>query len=333
MTRVTQVVVGPSRHGVVRFGRELHEAMAATGASSALLLCARPDEIWSSAPDSGIHLQFTDRVFGGSPEEAAAAVSAIVAEAGRRGLRVTATLHDLPQPSDGRNHQRRIAAYADVCAQVHAVVVSSEHERALLLADTAHRVAVVPLPIRSGRGEVPEKQPLSVGIFGFVYPGKGHLEVLDALAAVAADVELIAIGEVSHGHDDLVATLHRQAATAGVRFRLTGHVPDSDVARMLGDIGVPIAPHRHISASGSINSWLAAGRRPLAPSNRYTEEILRRNPEALELYPDTAAGLRAAITRALGNPLLTWLPESAVLTPTPEEAAGQYLRLFADWHR
>ena len=333
MTAVTHVVVGPPRHGVVRFGCELHAAMVAAGASSSLQRYGRADEIQFSADDSGIHLQFTDRVFGSTPEEAAQAVCTLVADADRAGLRVTTTLHDLPQPSDGRNHQRRTTAYADVCARVHAVVVSSEHERALLRGYAPARVAVVPLPVTFTYSEQTDVQSLSVGVFGFVYPGKGHLEVIDALAGVAADVELVAIGEVSQGHDDLIATLHHHAESARVRFRLTGHVPDSDVAGMLRGVTVPIAPHRHVSASGSINSWLSAGRRPLAPVNRYTDEIRLRNPEALQRYPDTGTGLRTAIRQALDQPALTWLPESAVLTPTPDEAAAQYARLFAQWYR
>ena len=333
MTAITHVVVGPPRHGVVRFGCELHDAMVTAGASSSLQRYARVDEIQLNATDSGIHLQFTDRVFGGTPHEAAEAVCTLVADADRLGLRVTATLHDLPQPSDGRNHARRTTAYADVCARVHAVVVSSEHERALLGAYAPGRVAVVPLPVTFAHAEQVAPQILSIGIFGFVYPGKGHLEVLDALAGLDDAVELIAIGEASQGHDDLIVMLHDRAESAQVRFRLTGHVPDSDVADMLRGVTVPIAPHRHVSASGSINSWLSAGRRPLAPANRYTEEIAGRNPEALQLYPDTEAGLRTAIRQALVEPQLSWLPHSAVLTPSAEEAAAQYARLFAEWHR
>jgi glycosyltransferase involved in cell wall biosynthesis len=333
MTAIAHVVIGPPRHGVVRFGHDLHETMVDCGLPTALWQADRAEHLQWTGDAAGLHLQFTDRVFGATPEDAAEAVRTIVATADRAGLRVTATLHDLPQPSDGRNHQRRTTAYADVCARVHAVVVSSEHERALLGGYAPQRVAVIPLPVTFIFSEQTVPQSLSVGIFGFVYPGKGHLEVLDALSGGVDDIELIVIGEVSQGHDDLVDTLHRRADTAQVRFRLTGHVPDSDVAEVLRGVTVPVTPHRHISASGSINSWLTAGRRPLAPANRYTEEIMGRNPEALQLYPDTAAGLRTAISRALDDPALTWLPESAVLTPSAEDAAAQYARLFAAWHR
>jgi hypothetical protein len=327
---VTHLVVGPQRHGVVQFGCELHAAMRANGASSALWRAERHDELdWTTAP-SALHLQFTDRLFGSSPEESAEMVTTIAA---RADCRITVTLHDLPQPSDGHNFARRVQAYAAVCAGVHGVVVSSEHERELLGDYAPARVAVVPLPVPAGYHSKPvAAENLSVGIFGYLYPGKGHRETLTAIAHLAADVELVAIGQASDGHADLVAELEAQARDLGVRFRVTGYVSDG-LSEVLRNISVPVAPHRHVSASGSLNSWLGAGRRPLAPVNRYSEEMVRRNPDALELYPDTEVGLRTAVKRALDDPGLTWLPETVVCTPTVEDAAAQYARLLRTWHR
>lgn len=327
---VTHLVVGPLRHGVVQFGRELHAAMRANGDPSALWHTERHNELsWENAP-SALHLQFTDRLFGSSPEQAAETVQAIVARAGGR---VTVTLHDLPQPSDGHNFARRVRAYAAVCASVDGVVVCSEHERILSSDYAPERVAVIPLPVRArSYPKVVASHGLSVGIFGYIYPGKGHRETLAAIAHLAADVELVAIGQASDGHTDLVTELEAQAADLGVRFRVTGYVTDG-LSEVLRTITVPVAPHRHVSASGSLNSWLGVGRRPLAPVNRYSEEIVRRNPDVLELYPDTEIGLRTAIKRALDEPALTWLPEAVVCTPTVADAAAQYARILAKWHR
>lgn len=332
-TPVTHLIVGPSRHGVVQFGSELHDAMRANGVPSLLWHAEHHDElVWETAP-SALHLQFTDRLFGSSPEDAAATVRAIVARAVAAGGRVTVTLHDLPQPSDGHNFARRMRAYAAVCDGVHAVVVSSEHERALLGSYAPERVAVVPLPVRAGARPKPVASgQLSVGIFGYVYPGKGHQETLSAIAHLAADVELVAIGQASDGHADLITELETRAHDLGVRFRVTGYVSDG-LTEVLRNVTVPVAPHRHVSASGSLNSWLSAGRRPLAPVNRYSEEMVRRNPDALELYPDTEVGLRTAIKRALDDPQLTWLPETVVCTPTAADAAAQYAHLLQTWHR
>jgi glycosyltransferase involved in cell wall biosynthesis len=317
----------------VEFGRELHRAMVVNGAPSALWHTDRPDGLDWRGRSSGIHLQFTDRLFGTSPQQAAGAVGSIVAAAASTGRRVTVTLHDLPQPSDGHLFGRRKDAYAAVCERVHAVVVSSDHEVQLLAPYRPARVAVVPLPVRIDvSAKPPATESLSVGIFGYVYPGKGHLEVLDAIGRLDDDVELIAVGQASDGHADLVATLEQRARALGVPYRLTGYLTDG-LAEVLRGVTVPVAPHRHVSASGSLNNWLGAGRRPLAPVNRYTEEVARRNPDVLELYPDTESGLRTAIKRALEEPALTWLPESTVCTPSVADAADQYARLLAAWHR
>lgn len=332
-TPVTHLVVGPLRHGVVQFGCELHAAMQAGGGPSALWHVEHHSELmWETVP-SALHLQFTDRLFGSSPEQAAQTVQAIAARATGAGRRLTVTLHDLPQPSDGHNFARRAQAYSAVCASAHGVVVSSEHERELLGGDAPERTAVVPLPVRARHhAERTVSDNLSVGIFGYLYPGKGHREALTAIAHLPGDVELVAIGQASDGHADLVTELEAQAHDLGVRFRVTGYVAEG-LAEVLRTVTVPVAPHRHVSASGSLNSWLGVGRRPLAPHNRYSAEIVRRNPDALELYPDTEAGLRTAITRALDEPGLTWLPEDVVCTPTVEDAAAQYSRLLQNWHR
>ncbi|ANW66877.1 hypothetical protein MMUR_11840 [Mycolicibacterium murale] len=329
---VTHLVVGPPRHGVVQFGLDLHTAMVAAGAASQLVAVEHPDEVHWATPPAAVHLQFTDRLFGTSPEQAAATVSTIVAPLVAAGCRVTATLHDLPQPSDGRNAARRAQAYAAVCADVHAVVVSSEHERLLLGADAPPRTAVIPLPVHTVTAEPVVGEALSVGIFGYVYPGKGHHEVLSALGELGSDAELVAIGAPSDGHADLVDDLQQRAREWGVRFRITGYVTDR-LPELLQAITVPVVAHRHISASGSLNNWLGLGRRPLAPAHRYTEEIARRNPDAVQLYPDTEFGLRSALQTALATPASTWLPASTVCRPTARDAALEYARTLRQWYR
>ena len=68
-----------------------------------------------------------------------------------RGARVTVTLHDLSQPSDGVHFEVRADAYRQVCRTVDGIVTSSEHERMLLaeLGAAPADLAVVPLPVPS----------------------------------------------------------------------------------------------------------------------------------------------------------------------------------------
>lgn len=315
-----QALTGPRHHGVVRFGLSLGMGHVWSPDLEGLL---------GGLGEEGVHLQFTDRLFGDTPEAAACAVAAIAAR-----TRVTVTLHDLPQHSDGANADRRAAAYADVAARSAGVAVSSEHERELLrdIGVDVSSVAVIPLPIehptavRRGPGGV-----RTIGVFGFLYPGKGHEEVIEACAELPSDVEVHAVGEPSAGHHDLVAELTGRAAGQGRRFVVTGHVGDDELIEVLQRVTVPVVAHAHVSASGSLGSWLSAARRPLVTTNRYTREIADRNPGMLALYP--AHGLPGAIRAALDAPQSSWLPEESVPRPSPADTARAYRAFFDRWHR
>ena len=329
---MVHLVIGPPDHGVTRFGLNLQRQLHHIGFG--VSLCRRAEAL--PAHQGGVHIQFTDRLFGATAEAATDTVGTIATATRAKGSRLSATLHDLPQPSDGDNYRRRTSAFRRVAGLCDALVVSSEHER-LLLHDNGidlTNVTVIPLPIDRYTGTctpVASTGRPSLGVFGFLYPGKGHDEVIAAAADLPTDVEVLAIGTPSAGHEDLVRELGAAAARQGLHFRVTGHVDDRDLLGVLRQVTVPVAAHRHISASGSLNTWLAAGRRPLAPANRYTTEIERRNPGTIALYHDTVPGLRAALLAAMSRPETTWLPESTALTPSPHDAATAYADFFHRW--
>ncbi|MFB1298080.1 hypothetical protein ACAG24_021425 [Mycobacterium sp. pW049] len=328
---VTHLLVGPRPHGVVRFGWDLYRRMQQDGFDVHRQWTAHHGDVSTPSTAGVVHLQFTDRLFGDSPECAARNVAALGA---RTMGAMTATLHDVPQPSDGKNFARRTAAYAEVSAACRAIVVSSHHERELLrdCGIEPSRCAVIPLPVGPQAVAPATRGPgRTVGVFGYVYPGKGHAEVLAALPDHGG-VEMLAIGETSSGHDDLALDLQEAARRKGVKFTLTGYIADSRVQPLLQRVTVPVVAHRHISASGSLNSWLSAGRRPLAPTHRYTVEFENRNPGSLALYPDTADGLRSAIDNALDAPESTWLEAGMLLSPAPSDVARHYADFFADCH-
>jgi glycosyltransferase involved in cell wall biosynthesis len=215
------------------------------------------------------------------------------------------------------------------------VVVNSDHERILLCdIDVRDSVTVIPLPV--GPPAVRRTPPAglsTVAVFGFVYPDKGHAEVLEAMQGLPPDVALMALGEPSPGHDDLIDRLDRIARSQGRPFVVTGHVPDDSLLPLLQGVAVPIVHHRHMSASGSLNSWLSAGRRPLVPATRYIREIAHRNPGALWLYEDDGLNLPAAIRAVLDEPSATWLAPGTVCAPTPKAAAESYRRLLRRVHQ
>ncbi|WP_392468738.1 glycosyltransferase [Arsenicicoccus cauae] len=342
------LVLGPPEHGVTRCALELHDTPALREQPVVRLLDGVTADLASALvaeghePGTPVHVHVTDRLLGRSAPEAAARLAPLA-----RRWPLTVTLHDLPQPSDGAGaHERRARAYAEIVAASRGVVVSSHHEAALLddalrLAGrpglvTARPRAVIPLPVDPPAAPAPSDTPdtpatpatgREVGILGFLYPGKGHEEALEALAAQPADVGLVCLGRPSPGHEDLVESLEARAAELGRPCRVTGFVPDQDLLDALRAVAVPVAPHRHLSASGSINTWLAAGRRPLVPRSRYVEELEVRCPGALLVYDD----LDAAVGQALEDPAVTWLGPEVVLGPGRDDAAQAYAATLADW--
>lgn len=349
------VVVGPDQHGVV-----LHALRLARAGGGELLRLATEDlapdgvatRAWNAPDGLATRLagrtavvHFTDRAFGPTPAAAADALERLVAATAS----VQVVLHDVPQPSDGTGQEARTAAYRRVCAAADAVVVSSEHERGLLAAATgvdADRIGVVPLPVErelpDGAGPVATREdhpPAAVvppgtwvATLGFLYPGKGVEEVVDATAAAARDPRLSAdrrptgvlnLGRPAPGHEDLVDALEQRAAAAGTRFVTTGWLTEDELAAACRAVDVPVAHHRHLSASGSVNSWLAAGRRPLVADSPYAREQAARMPGALRLvgHDDALHELTGALVDALGDPASTRQGPDTDLWPSWQEAA------------
>ncbi|SDP38881.1 hypothetical protein SAMN04515671_4000 [Nakamurella panacisegetis] len=355
---VAFVSCGPSENGIVRFGRDLVHAARSVGFGGVARHEPDPlrlDELVGHLPPgiTWVHLQINDWLLRDgrtAPEERLASFAAAVRAAGA-GLSLT--LHDLPHPAVGPElFRRRALTYARMCAEAVAVVVSSEHERRLLadaLAVAAEVGVVTPgrpttvirLPVPSpvaghDAPSAPECSAGSVGILGFVYPGKGHDDVLAELgdrAGPAPPLTVVAIGRPSPGHEDMPAELAARAARLGLGFRCTGYVPDEQLAGYLRAVAVPVAPAARMSASASINSWIAAGRRPLVRDNRYSREFEAANPGAIRRY--ARGGLGTAVEQARARPASTWLPETFRGEPDAAAAAAQYLRFVRDlgWHR
>ncbi|MDF9714649.1 hypothetical protein [Nocardioides sp. ChNu-99] len=325
----THLVLGPPGHGVTRYARDVARWVGARVVTDAAQL------------DAGerVHLHFTDRVVAPDLDGAAREVEALAAR-----VRLTVTLHDVPQPTDGRAFERRAECYRRVVAAVDGWATNSRHERASVERWCAPPTAgaVVPLPVVPLPGEaVAAPGPATgqvaeaarggeVAVFGFVYPGKGHAEVLEAVAALrAAGREAAAafLGAPAPGHADDLDALVRRAATLGVPLRVTGSVPDADLATALRGVAVAVVGHRNVSASASLASWLAAGRRPLVRDGVYARETAQLRPGTVVSYTDD--DLVAVLAVALDDPASTWLPDGADLRPGPDEVGAAYRSWWA----
>ncbi|THG30376.1 glycosyltransferase family 4 protein [Glaciibacter flavus] len=337
------LLVGPPGHGVVRYARELADAVRAADESTSIITVPDVDGAVAAATMvDRAHVHVTDRLFGSSPEEAADSLERMASA-----TRLAITLHDLPQASDGAPLARRVAAYARFAHAADAVVVNSQHEAQLVeeyLGQPAASVAVIPLgtrhPLPLSDSESPTNRsddPLVALIAGYIYPGKGHREAITAVAdAVAslrsqgsapADAAVVAIGGTSPGHEGDVADLLRLANERGVRLRVTGYLDDSAYDRELAGFGIPVAAHQHVSASRSMLDWIEHGRRPLVVDSRYSREMAALRPGTMTLF-DSAA-LADELVAAWHDPAATRLAAGTSLAPTLASTADAYRSWWA----
>jgi hypothetical protein len=312
------LVPDQDRHAVTQYAR-----MIAISAGCAV---AREAPVRPSDP---LHLHYTDRLWGDSPAAGAVRVTELA-----RHHPVSVTLHDLPQASDGPASQRRRAdAYAQVVDVARAVACNSVWESELLsaFAQPSQAPVIIPLavvPLSEDPPGVPAVDDgVSIGLLGFVYPGKGHAEAIDAAGRCAQSlgrrVDVIAIGAVSEGHGADGEALIERARQRGVTFSITGYLEEAELRRRARQVSVPLAAHQHMSASASIGSWLSAGRRPLVADCAYAREIDALRPGTIRRYG--SGELSGAILGALADPPAGWLAAGVDLRPGPAETAAAYL--------
>jgi len=340
--RVALVVPDDTGHGVVRHahgvaraierlgGVELDVIEVPAGAGAADAARAALDDPRRRRPHL-VHVHVTDRLYGDDVDAATATVTAMLRA---MPCPTVVSLHDVPSPDDEPERYRsRSDLYRAVGALADGLIVCSEHERGLV-EPLGHDATVVPLPVvTASRRPAPGRrcsEPATIGVLGFVYPGKGHDDVLAAmslLAVVGVPCTLVCVGRTSDGHEDMADDLARRAAIAGVGFRLLGFVPDEELADELARIDVPIVPNRNPSASASLATWLGHGRCPLVRDGTYACEIDDRHPGVLTRYgADGPRSLADAIATALRDPASTW--HDHPVGPTPTEVAELHVDAF-----
>lgn len=339
---VRHAVIGPPHHGVTRYGRGLLVAARTVEAADAAGHRLRHVDLETASPGRAdlLHVPFTDRIFGATLDAAVDSVRHLLDREAPRSWVVN--LHDLPQREEGADrYSRRAAAYAWLAARADVVVANSQHEARGVhdlpgCADV--NIRVIPLPLEPvaapGTGRrAPDGEPLrggdpptpaDIGLLGFVYPGKGYERLIDA-APVGTCVR--AIGQAAEGHHDYLHDLMERARQRGVDFEVTGYVPEGMLAAQLHAVNVPVCPHRHVSASGSLNTWIAHGRVPLVLESPYMIEIAHRWPGAVTVA--TAQDFRSRLLECLGDPRRT----RALGAPPSwgwSEVAAAYSRVWAE---
>lgn len=254
------LIVGPAGHGVTEYALGLART---TGAE------VIREETFGDSPLTGpVHVTFTDHLFGNTAEGLLARIDGPL----------SVSLHDIPQPEEGaERYARRARVYRELVEKADVAVVNSNHEASFFDAETS--VIRLPIPVIDSPFD---PEPGSVGVLGFLYPGKGHEDLIEALP----DSKLRFLGAVSKGHEDWADTLDAE---------ITGWLTDAQLAREMGRIAVPVCPHRHFSASGSLMAWLGAGRTVLVRDSDYAREIDAWLPGRVTLVAD--GGWREAVDK------------------------------------
>ena len=237
------------------------------------------------------------------------------------------TFHDLPDGDGSDRDARRTHAYRLVARRAAACIVASRHERCRLwrCGGAAH---VIPLPIEAiaPRPSLTPIEP-TVVVLGFLYPGKGHDDVVDAVASLRRPVRVICAGRASPGHDDLPDALRRRAG--GLPIDITGTLSDGDLHDLARAAAVPVVPARNPSASASLATWIGVGRRALTADNVFAREVAAHEPGLLTLYdPRQPGALAEAIVHALTDPPSTWRTVAVPPAFVPSHIAAQHLAVY-----
>ena len=196
------------------------------------------------------------------------------------------------------------------------IVVHSEVEVERLRGFIPHdRIRVVPhfverrelrLTPENARARLGLSERRVVTLLGFVYGRKGHRYAVEAVPYLPEDVVMIYAGGPVAGrtfvHDLAVA----KAAELGLgdRFRITGYLSDEDLETWIAATHLAILPFTDLSASGSLSTWISAGKPMLASDLPGLREYDSRVPGALHLFaPPGPEALGKAIDALLSAPL------------------------------
>ena len=145
-----------------------------------------------------------------------------------------------------------------------------------------------------------------VTLLGFVYGRKGHRYAVEAVPYLPDDVVMVYAGGPvagrSFAHD--LAVAKAKELGLGDRFRITGYLSDEELENWIAATHLAILPFTDLSASGSLSSWISAGKPMLVSDLPGFREYARRVPGALHFFgPPEPWPLGVAINELMAKPL------------------------------
>ncbi len=323
--RVGFLHVGRPESGVRRYGRMIADEAAtradlATTDVDAGLLEGRAGGLHDRGTELAdvdvVHMQWNRRGWGKGPRSAQRFLD--FRRKNRRPLVVT--LHDV-FPRHGLRDRwlaAEVIAVRLVGRSASRIVVHSEEEIGRLegIVPTS-RVRVVPhfveerpfaLTRAAAREQLGVEGKRVVTLLGFIYGRKGHKILVDAIPDLAADVTVVfAGGPIAHKEKFLENVQRRKLDLGlGERLRITGYLSEEDLEAWVAATDLAVLPFKDLSASGSLSTWIAAGKPILASDLPGFREYDARVRGSVRLFGPIES---EALGKAINEQLATDLPE------------------------
>jgi glycosyltransferase involved in cell wall biosynthesis len=144
-------------------------------------------------------------------------------------------------------------------------------------------------------------------LLGFIYGRKGHKRMLEAIPRLPAEVLVVYAGGNVAGREVALANIRERARQLRLdddRLRITGWLTDQQLDDWIAATDLAILPFRDLSASGSLSTWIAAGKPILVSDLPGFAEYNERVPGALRIAHSLEPVVLAnAIERELGTDL------------------------------
>ncbi len=223
------------------------------------------------------------------------------------------------------------------------VIVNTNEEKRRLAALTGDRsVRVIPhfveyrspvVSASTARRALGLNDRRIITLLGFIHPRKGYPLLLEALTRLPNDVFVVFAGGAPEGRAHFVSELEAMADRLGVadRIRVTGYLSEDQLDQYLFATHLAVCPFQSVSASGSLSTWVSAGRPILANDLSLIAEYNARVPDAIKTFePYSPEALAAAIAATL--PTCTDDPDQAVVRLRDDLAipktVDHHLRLY-----
>lgn len=287
---VHTIVSGDATDGIRVYAIALAEARRAQSRPTGWFELS--DMRWRREPCDIVHVHLADRMLENDRQR----WNNLFRYVRSQGLPLVLTLHDVPQLEEGaeRFNRRRMVTRTLAAAAVLVVVSSeSEQQRCARMGIATSLVPHPLFPVPVGPAPTDAASQVSARtlvVAGFVHPGKGISEFLDRLGDVRGTAldgwQLRLVGDAAFRHRAYVRHVERSARSVGLDFHHTGPVTTGRWRKEMLDASIPIAPHLHCSASGSILSWSAHGRRPVVSGHPFTRELVAQRPDSMTVVGD-----------------------------------------------